>query len=171
MITVQTHKSAGVAATVDPTAGTVTIEYSWLAPAGKRAASPHVVPIGAIESLDVDLGWNPHVRMVLRGGRANARKVADDLNAFTPITRKIEPWLDALRAAMAEAEPVYDFGPPPEAVSLAKIVEPARELRKPSAALLKSIEPEQPAPAAAAPRKRRRKSLLWELLDSSDQFN
>lgn len=108
------HKGVCVLAGIDVDAGTVTLVCGFPSPASKRAASPQVIPIGAIESLDVKLGGlrAGYVRLVLRNG-GNAPKVTDDLYAFVPNVRTIEPWLEALRLAVAEAVPVYDFAPPP----------------------------------------------------------
>jgi len=112
-MTVAVHKAAGIRAELDTDAGLVALVFGWLAPAAKHAVSPCVVPVGVIEVLDVKLGrLSSHVRLVLRNG-GNTSKVSDDFYAFVPNVRTIEPWLDALRLAMAEAVPVHDFIPPP----------------------------------------------------------
>ncbi|ANS29390.1 hypothetical protein R1CP_23610 [Rhodococcus opacus] len=112
-----THTGFSCEATLDVDAGTVTLVHSGIAAkAHKKDASPRVIPLGAIESVDfaktniARRGW---VRFLLRGGSGYHQQVIEDVNGYLLKGMKdntAEPFVDAVRKAMETATPVDGYG-------------------------------------------------------------
>lgn len=104
-------------ATFDAVAGTVTLVHSGLASKKhKRDASPRVIPLGAIESIEFSkpaLMKRGYVRFVLRGRSGYHPDVIEDVNGYllkgTDGT-SAELFVDAVRAALVHASPVEGYG-------------------------------------------------------------
>jgi Protein of unknown function (DUF2510)/Domain of unknown function (DUF4429) len=112
-----THMGFGGEATLDVDAGIVSLVHSGVrAKAHKRDASPRVIPLGAIESVDFAKttvqrrGW---VRFLLRGRSGYHEQVVEDINGYLLKGMKddqAEPFVDAVRHAMQGVDPVEGYG-------------------------------------------------------------
>ncbi|MCE5290852.1 MAG: DUF4429 domain-containing protein [Nocardiaceae bacterium] len=114
------HKGVGCEAILDTNAKTLTLTYSgMLAPPNKKAASPRVIPLGAIESVEVvqpTLTKRGHVRFQLRGGSTNDNAIEKDLNAYLmkggTKDKAAEAFAETVRATLVGIEPVELVSPP-----------------------------------------------------------
>ncbi len=132
------YRYAGAGSTVefDDVAGTVTFEHThWRQPRNKRAASPWIVPVGAIEGIswrEATASKPGEMRLLLRGRKGHNRDGRADFNYITG-KDKIGALVAALNAAVQTAEPILGFGddltpqraPAPAAVSVNVPVDPA----------------------------------------------
>jgi hypothetical protein len=111
-----THSGHNCDATLDVDAGTVTLAHCGsLTRAHKKNASPRVIPLGVIESVDFATtnpfrrGW---VRFILRGRSGYHRRVVEDVNGYLLSIDPAEPFVQAVRNAMTTAPPIDDYGAP-----------------------------------------------------------
>ncbi|OZD03905.1 hypothetical protein CH275_16065 [Rhodococcus sp. 06-235-1A] len=100
--------------TVTLTSENVILEFSGIAHSKrKRRASPRTIPLGAIDGVDrpfaPTMGVH-YVHLIVRG--QPVEQPHTDLNIFATVPAvPVEPFLDALEAAIARAPRVDDFEP------------------------------------------------------------
>ena len=109
-----THTGLSCVASLDLDAGTVTLIHSGLAAQKhKKDASPRVIPLGAIESVEYSkktMLKRGHVRFILRGRSGFQDDVVEDVNGYLEKSASGVEFAQAVSAAAAAAEPVYGFG-------------------------------------------------------------
>lgn len=122
-----THTGLSCVASLDLDAGTVTLIHAGLAAQKhKKDASPRVIPLGAIESVEYSkktMLKRGHVRLILRGRSGFQDDVFEDVNGYFEKSASGAEFAEAVSAAAAVAEPVYGFG---AAGSAAEVGLPAR---------------------------------------------
>jgi len=111
------HAGFSCDATLDEDAGTLTLVHSGLAAKKhKRDASPRVIPLGAIESVEfakstiVKRGF---VRFLLRGRSGYHQDVIEDVNGYLlkgTRDKFAEPFVGAVRRALVGVAPVDGYG-------------------------------------------------------------
>ncbi|WP_328711062.1 DUF2510 domain-containing protein [Nocardia salmonicida] len=111
------HAGFSCDATLDEDAGTLTLVHSGLAAKKhKRDASPRVIPLGAIESVEfakstmVKRGF---VRFLLRGRSGYHQDVIEDVNGYLlkgTRDKLAEPFVEAVQRALFGVPPVDGYG-------------------------------------------------------------
>lgn len=121
-MTVVTYTGMGSKVTLDSEAQTLTFEHSGMLNSKQRKrASPWVIPIGAIETIE----WrekkglrSAEFRPILHGRAGFDDSKQKDLN-YLDGAEKITQFIEALEAARSDATPVVDFVPGELAPTLA----------------------------------------------------
>lgn len=110
------YAGLGCTATLDVERGTVTLVHSGIAAAKhKKASSPWVIPLGAIEDVEfvpTTLLKRGHMRFLIRGRAGYSAIEGQDVNAFLLKGKGADTFVDGVRRAAAAAAPVEGFGAP-----------------------------------------------------------
>lgn len=114
-----TYEGLGTTASLDPEAQTITlIHHSRPNLNQKRRASPWVIQLGAIESVEwveksaLKRGW---FRLILRDRAGYDANQLADLNAFYAGKQKVGPFAEEVKRLINTAAPTDSPAPPPEA--------------------------------------------------------
>lgn len=111
-----TYEGFGCTATLDIEEGTVTLVHAGVtAPKHKKASSPRVIPLGAIEDVEYvpkTLLKRGYIRLLLRGRAGYDPIEIEDVNTFLLKGKGADQFVEAVRKAASSASPVEGFGAP-----------------------------------------------------------
>lgn len=105
-----TYKGTGTVAVIDNDAQTLTLTHAGMTMAShKKKASPWVIPLGAIEEVEVGPKSfkmpTGSIRLRVRGGLGEAKTINNDLNGILGGSAPVADFADAIESARAGVEP------------------------------------------------------------------